>query len=378
MDLAIRPDSLGASAVPAPAHWAASYTTLECSLHQLSPYIGKLKSIIARDLIVNYSKPGQLVVDMFCGSGTVPLEAACLGRRVFASDSSKYAIVLTRGKLYAPLDECAAVKTLNRVLGRAETIPTEDLDNVPNWVRSFFDPRTLQESIRLVRVLQRNRHHFFLASMLGILHHQRPGFLSYPSSHLVPYLRSQNFPRSQYPELYEYRSIAPRLIAKVSRALRRTPDHNLADLVDAVRLASADSVNLPSGIDCVITSPPYMNALDYQRDNRLRLWFLGENGTQNADQKLGAREYFEKLLLSVAKQLDKKVKPGGYCVFVVGEHALRSGDKYPSEVLMKVFLQNMSGFSLDNVIADKIPDIRRSRRNVAGVKRENVLVFRKR
>lgn len=297
---------------------------------------------------------------------------------MFASDSSKYAIVLTKGKLYAPSNEFTAARTLKRVLARAETVPTEDLDIVPNWVRSFFDPRTLRESIRLVKVLQRNRRHFFLASMLGILHHQRPGFLSYPSSHLVPYLRSKNFPRSQYPELYEYRSISPRLIAKVGRALRRTPDHNLADLVNAVRLASADSVNLPSGIDCVITSPPYMNALDYQRDNRLRLWFLGENSNQKADRKLGARDYFEKLLLSVARQLQRKVKPGGYCVFVVGEHALRSGDKYPSEILSKVFLHSVKGFSLDNVIADKIPDVRRSRRNVAGVKQENVMVFRKR
>jgi len=30
-------------------------------------------------------------------------------------------------------------------------------------------------------------------------------------------------------------------------------------------------------IDAVITSPPYMDALDYARDNRLRLWFLGIN-----------------------------------------------------------------------------------------------------
>jgi hypothetical protein len=39
---------------------------------------------------------------MFWGSDTVPLEAARLRRRVFASDASIYAVTLTQGKLQAP------------------------------------------------------------------------------------------------------------------------------------------------------------------------------------------------------------------------------------------------------------------------------------
>lgn len=54
-----------ATPFPAPPHWAASCTHQECTLHQLSPYIGKLKSVIARDLVLQYSRPGHLVVDMF-------------------------------------------------------------------------------------------------------------------------------------------------------------------------------------------------------------------------------------------------------------------------------------------------------------------------
>src|SRR5271154_7164939 len=63
-----------------------------------------------------------------------------------------------------------------------------------------------------------------LASLLGILHHQRPGFLSFPSSHTVPYLRGKAFPRWKYPKLYEYRSHADRFEAKVERAFRRVPE----------------------------------------------------------------------------------------------------------------------------------------------------------
>ena len=57
--------------------------------------------------------------------------------------------------------------------------------------------------------------------LLGILHHQRPGFLSFPSSHLVPYLRSRKYPRKMFPEMYSYRELRPRLLAKIMRSYKR-------------------------------------------------------------------------------------------------------------------------------------------------------------
>ena len=365
-----------ASSAP-PLRWADSCTHQECSLHQLSPYIGKLKSVIAQDLILKYSKPGQLVVDMFCGSGTVPLEAARLGRRVFASDTSQYAVTLTKGKLYAPPRIESALSDLDRLLKRVESLPMPDLRSVPRWVRAFFHPRTLKEILRLSEFLRNERHYFLLASLLGILHHQRPGFLSYPSSHLVPYLRSNKFPRSAYPELYEYRSVALRLRAKVERALKRPPRNSLLGLVDGIRKSSVESVNLPDAIDCVITSPPYMNALDYGRDNRLRLWFLGESHMEAMDRALSDLLRFTNAIEVLAKQLQQKMRRGGHCVFVIGEQLIRKRDRFPSEELLRIFATHAPTFRLCRVMNDVIPDVRRSRRRLAGVKREHILVFRK-
>ena len=370
-------EPLSGVSTSAPPYWADSCTNHECSLHQLSPYIGKLKSVIARDLILQYTTPGDLVADMFCGSGTVPLEAAILGRRVFASDTSKYAIVLTKGKLYAPEDVDTALDTLHFLLAYAESSPFPDLRRVPKWVRSFFHPSTLKEVLRLTEVLKKKKQYFFLASLLGILHHQRPGFLSYPSSHLVPYLRTRNFPKSDYPDLYKYRSVTPRLKAKIHRALKRNSKLPLTTLVNGIRRASAISVNLPSEIDCVITSPPYMNALDYGRDNRLRLWFLDELCNNTTDGVLKILPEFQKLLDILVNQLSEKIKPGGYCIFVVGEQTFRGTDHFPSDVLMRSLMRHKSTFSLHDLIKDTIPDIRRSRKHLSGVKREHVLIFRK-
>jgi hypothetical protein len=80
---------------------------------------------------------------------------------------------------------------------------------------------------------------------------------------------------------------------------------------------------------------------------------------------------------ALAQQLQEKVRPGGYCVFVVGERTTRKGDRFPSEALTRIFAEHASAFRLGHVITDIIPDIRRSRRHLAGVRRENILVFQK-
>ena len=70
----------GRRVVSAPKSWKEPCVNTESSLHQLSPYIGKIKSSIAGELIERYSKPGDVVVDPFAGAGTIPLEAATRGR----------------------------------------------------------------------------------------------------------------------------------------------------------------------------------------------------------------------------------------------------------------------------------------------------------
>ena len=361
----------------APTHWAASCTHQECSLHHLSPYIGKLKSVIARDLISQYSQPGDLVVDPFCGCGTVPLEAALLGRRIFASDSSAYAITLTSGKLRAPTTLKEALETLDLLLVRAESFPLPDLRSVPRWVRDFFHPRTLKETLRLTTLLKTKQEYFFLSAILGILHHQRPGFLSFPSSHLVPYLRSGKFPRSVYPELYKYRTISDRLRAKIERILKRPPEKPFAKLVTGIQKSVVETVNLPDNIDCVITSPPYMNALDYVRDNRLRLWFLGSSCGEIEERGLTNLIGFKNAIRTLATELEIKLRIGGYCIFVVGEKKTRKGSGFPSEELATIFAVCAPTLKLCQVISDSIPDVRRSRRRLAGVKKEHILIFRK-
>ncbi|MFZ1084032.1 MAG: DNA methyltransferase [Terracidiphilus sp.] len=373
----IRKDPQRASAEHelAPVAWKQSATSSEFTLHQLAPYIGKLKSTIARDLIDKYSKPGDVVVDPFSGSGTIPLEAVQAGRRVVASDVSSYAATLTQAKLSPPSSLSEAHAVAEMLLSAAEASPQADLRKVPKWVRGYFHPRTLRESIAFSRICHNEGNHFLMACLLGILHHQRPGFLSYPSSHLVPYLRDRKYPRSLFPEMYAYRPLRPRLLAKVDRAYRRAINPS----ADAVfRQVSVETLTLSEHFDAMITSPPYMNALDYARDNRLRLWFLDEHlDFGRNDQHNSSQTAFTRQMVAVAQLNEVGLAKGGRCVLVVGESVGRSKKMHPAQQMIAIFQAQAPSLVLEKITVDSIPDIRRSRREYRGVKEEQIIVFRK-
>lgn len=59
-------------------------------------YRGNWSPYIPRNVILKYSKPGELVLDYFCGAGTTAVEAKLLGRRCIAFDINDKAIELAK------------------------------------------------------------------------------------------------------------------------------------------------------------------------------------------------------------------------------------------------------------------------------------------
>jgi hypothetical protein len=365
------------SPVPPPSYWKQASVNSECTLHQLSPYIGKLKSSIARDLIITYSKPGELVIDPFSGSGTVPLEAAILGRNVFAADISPYSKILTKAKIFPPPGPDDALKLAGKVLKQAEKLPEPDLEEVPEWVRKFFHPETLKDALRFAGVCRRNGCEFLMACFLGILHHQRPGFLSYPSSHLVPYLRDKKYPPHKFPELYEYRPLRPRLLAKIKRAYRRKDDFS-SNFGWEFRQSKIENLTFPGSFDCLITSPPYMNTLDYGRDNRLRLWFIDPRESRPTDNPVTReKKAFHHAIACMAKKVEKHLKKHGYCILIVGERVNRSNTEHLSKDICRIMSEKAPSLRLISIIEDEIPDIRRTRKNCLATKTEHILIYKR-
>lgn len=363
-------------------YWHGSFNGRESSIQQLSPYVGKMKSGMARVLVNLTTQPGDTVLDPFSGSGVVPFEALLAGRIALANDLSPYAYVLTRGKMETPGSEFVALARVQKLIKEVETAAKDvELEVVPQWVKDFFHPKTLAEVLAAFSILRDEADYFLMACLLGILHHVRPGFLSFPSSHLVPYLRKNKYPENEFPKMYEYRDIGSRLLAKVKRAYKR---HMLPSSWEQreYQLWKTNAMELPiedAKVDAIVSSPPYFGALDYARDNRLRLWFLGCEDWHTLDKTLTAnKKVYLPQMQRCLLEMHRVLKPGGCCVLVLGDVDRDGETKRTAEILSELAKDvTNSELVTELIYDDRIPDERRSRRRTRTTKFERILLMRK-
>jgi DNA modification methylase len=322
------------------------------------------------------------VFDPFSGSGVVPFEAALSGRQAWANDLSLYAYVLTRGKLEAPKTQQIALENAHAVLKEVEQqAPHTDIANIPEWVKEFFHPDTLKEVIVAFSIFKKREDYFSLSCLLGILHHVRPGFLSYPASHLVPYLRKSKYPPEQFPEMYQYRDLRSRLMAKIKRAYRRQLLPQDWDKKKC-KIFMENSMSLPienESVDAIISSPPYFGALDYARDNRLRLWFLGVTDWKELDASLTANSKVYLLQMeNCLKEMYRVLHSGSPCVLVLGDVEKNEKSRNTAQILSELALKvSNKQFTVDSIYNDIVPDNRRSRRRTKTTKIERILTMYK-
>jgi hypothetical protein len=349
----------------------------DIGMHLVSPYVGKIRPILARHLIKTYTNSKSVVYDPFCGSGTVPFEAWAAGHTCFATDLNDYAVLLTKGKLspYGSLDDAMIrVDKINSYLNSNK--PQRPITKTPEWVSCFFHPRTLSEVIRWSSYLKEKKEWFLLSCLMGILHHQRPGFLSFPSSHGAPYLRNSKYPKTEFPQLYEYRDVYSRLKAKVTRTYKNFPclDYNIQRVV---RKASSETVQPPMNrIHTIVTSPPYMKSLTYARDNRLRLWFLGKQNWQSLEKKVSpTKTAFPSLMTNSFTHWKSFQKKGDHCIIIIGDIPFNKTMRLPEFVVSKA---EDSGYKLAKSLVDPIPQKKRFNKMKSQIVSESILVFSRR
>lgn len=292
--------------------------------HSLCSYAGKLKPAIAHHLIKVFVPEGGRVLDPFSGVGTVPFEAGLAGRQSYAFDISPLAVAVSTAKLQrAQWSECKdVIESLRGFI--ADNRPTEDeiaeaaVLGFNGVIAEYYEPRTLDEILLARRYFRDNRpaspgQHLVFASLLHILHGNRPYALSRRSHPLTPYKPTG---------IYEYRSLTRSLEDKVCRSLNvELPETFCPGRVytqDATGWWPADVVDL----DAVVTSPPFFDSTRFHLANWLRLWFAGWSKADfaqrpNAFVDERQKESFD-IYVPLLRQARERLKPGGVVVLHLG------------------------------------------------------------
>jgi tRNA G10 N-methylase Trm11 len=160
--------------------------------------------------------------------------------------------------------------------------------------------------------------------------------------------------------------------------MKRMPD---LDFSFYRRCVSKDASQFrpPLPVDTIITSPPYMRQLDYGRDNRLRLWFLGAPDWKALDDAVTPGEADFLALMRRCLTLWREILPqGGHCVLVFGDTWSRVYRIPLPHAVSAIALREVRGYSLLDSYTDSIPDVRRVRRNCRGNRSETIIVLKKR
>lgn len=269
--------------------------------HYLFRFPAKFHAPAVRCLIDRYSKPGEVILDPFCGSGTLLVEALLSGRSAVGIDVDPVAAFVSRVKC-TPLSPALlqrefdrlrkALRPVRRSAREYDALMHHDLNptaierfrrrlaipaipDINHWFRVYvvLDLARLRLAIRQSSMVPAVRR-FFLACLASIIRNaSNADPVPVSGLEVTAHMRrlDEAGRRIDPFDLFERRVI---------RELHGMRELWLAAREGSIRVRRGDATllnrHLPNGrCDVAITSPPYNTAVDYYRRHMLEMYWLG-------------------------------------------------------------------------------------------------------
>lgn len=293
--------------------------------HSLCSYQGKLKPSIAHHLVKTFVPVGGRVFDPFCGVGTIPFEAALNGRNSMGMDISAMAYYISQAKVgnSSLIEAQLYIARLDFFINSNQL--TQEYENLHGnfglnkTLKNYYHEDTFKE-ILLARQFflseppVNSSEMIVLASMLHILHGNRPYALSRKSHPITPYAPTGDF---------IYKSVIEKLTEKVKKSFSQ--DNSLNFIPGRIFLQDS-TTEWPvevSNLDAIITSPPFFDSTRFYSANWIRLWF---SGWEKEDFATMPSKYVDEIQKkdmhiydSIFKQAKDRLKDDGVFVLHLGK-----------------------------------------------------------
>ena len=296
------------------------------SLHEIS-YRACFKPQLPGFFISRLTQPGDAVYDPFMGRGTTLLEAFLFGRKPLGNDINPLSRALLEPRLDPP--------TMEEITERVESLDLGAADEKYPELEVFFHAETLTQIIALKEHFLRKQiaegldriDRWIRMVALNRLTGHSTGFFSVyslPPNQAVSIeaQRKINNSRNQTPEP---KAIKPRIIRRSKALLKDWKDPRLEHRsVDLGFTLTNEDARHASGIPAdtaqlVVTSPPFLDVVNYHSDNWLRCWFLDIDSSCVKLSQIRQPADWQALMTEVLRDVKRILKPGGYVAFEVGE-----------------------------------------------------------
>ena len=347
------------------------------SMHTMCPYQGMFPPRLAHYFINQYSEPGDMVLDPFSGRGTTTLQARVEGRRTISNDLSPLGYVLSAAKANPP--SWSAINEFVNKLERAFKRRANREIDAPDDIRMLFHENTLRQIVFIracllqTPIMRWNNEELMLAGALaGILHgsHRPDGSslylsISMPNTFSMAPTYVKNFIREHNLKKID-QNVFDCLRVKLSKIYLDSVEGGAGSAFseDAPYLLKKKDF-ATSSVDLVVTSPPYLQVVNYGTSNWIRLWLLGLDevsrhggtGRLALDAGLDHQHRFDAyrdFLLRSFKGVRRVLKKDGVAVFVIGDVASADGTSIDLAKTVWGDIGNQTGLRLLDLIEDSL------------------------
>ncbi len=324
-------------------------------VHGFHSYPARLHPRTARALVDGLSQLGDKVLDPFCGSGTVVVEARLAGRRAHGCDVNPLAVRLAELKARgaSATEATRLVDLAHRVAEHAEdrrvrragpTRPYGPADRELFDVHVLLELDGLMDGIGRVRSAARRPLKLVFSSILTKVSRR----VGDSAARTEPKRLAAGFAVRLFVDKAE--DLARRLADFSARLPRSASPARLA--VDDARdlsIVRAASMHL------VVTSPPYPGVYDYFDHHAARLRWLDLDDREFESREIGSRRHLASLsdrdaaaewrgdLRRVLERVARCLAPGGHAAIVMADSAVGrlalSADALLAELALDVGLE---------------------------------------
>ncbi len=292
------------------------------SIHEVS-YRACFKAQLPEFFIARLTRVGDTVFDPFMGRGTTPVQAALMDRCAYGNDINPLSLMLTRPRL-GPI-------TLEQIRGALCNVNWSSGEIARKDLLAFYHPTTLRK-LEALRTWIRDNTPTGGQQVQPVVDWIRMVALSRLSGHSPGFFSGRSLPPNQAVSITAQLKInkklgvepperdVEKLIIKKSMSLLRD---GCAPRPARFSLHTKTAWDMPEiadgSVDLVVTSPPFLDVVQYAADNWLRCWFAGIDPSMVAIDMHRTEDAWTGMVHSVLRELARIVRPGGYVAFEVGE-----------------------------------------------------------
>jgi len=358
------------------------------SLHEIS-YRACFKPQLPRFFIDLLTNKGDVIYDPFSGRGTTAIEAGLLNRNIISNDVNPISKIFTYPRLFIP--------TLKEIEERLDNI-TFDYDVEKDLDLSmFYHNDTESEVVSLRNYLYEKRMENtedYIDNWIRMIATNRltghsPGFFSVytlPPNQAITRERQIkiNQDRNQTPP---YRDIK-KLIYNKSKSLLKDVNEDVRQKLNTIgnhaQFLETDARYTQeigsNSVKLTVTSPPFLNVVQYSKDNWLRCWFnkLNEKEIEKNITMTNSLDSWCNVMQDVFQELYRITQPGGWVAFEVGE--VKNGkirlDEYVADIGLKAKF-NCFGILVNLQNFTKTSNIWGVKNNSKGTNTNRIVLFYK-